>query len=59
MNLYLIKTEKDIYATNANSKLEANEKFYKEYPDYNPEFVKQIPVESLVRMEDNDSIIFF
>lgn len=61
MNLYLIKTVKDVYATNAENATEAKQKFGKEYPDYYPdvEKIKKIPVESLVRMEDNDSIIFF
>ena len=59
MNLYLIKTEKDIYATNGESRGEVFNKF-SNYSDYRGELeINEIPVESLVRMEDNDSIIFF
>lgn len=59
MKLFLIKTERDIYATNAESEINASHKFVIEYPDYLIEKIKEIPVESLVRMEDNDEIIFF
>ena len=59
MKLFLIKTPRNVYATNANFENEALDKFNEEYPLYRVDAIKEIPVESLVRMEDNDSIIFF
>lgn len=61
MNLYLIETARDVYATNANDLNEAEKKFKKEYPDYfvDVEKIKRIHVESLVQLQDNDDIIFF
>ena len=59
MKLYLIETKKVIYATSASSGVIAMEKFLKEYPDYDAIKVKEIPVESLIKMENNDDIIFF
>ena len=59
MKLFLIKTPRDIYATNANHENEALDKFNEEYPLYKVEGIKEIPVESLVKMQDNDDIIFF
>lgn len=61
MNLYLLKTPNEVYATNAENATEAKVKFKEEYPDYyvDLEKVKKIPVETLVRLGDNDSIIFF
>jgi len=60
MNLYLIdcKTEDRKYATNAETKQQAIAKFISErgLQDFK---VEEVPVESLVRMEDNDDIIFF
>ena len=59
MKLFLIKTPRDIYATNADYENEALDKFNEEYPLYKVDAIKEIPVESLVKMQDNDDIIFF
>ena len=59
MKLFLITTEKNIYATNGDTRELVYSKFKKVYPEYLPIKISEIPVESLVRMEDNDSIIFF
>lgn len=59
MNLYLIKTDINIYATNANSASHALAKFNLEYPYYDYQSIKEIPVDSLVGMDNNDEIIFF
>lgn len=61
MNLYLIETARALYATNARNLDDAENKFKLEYPHYYIDVaqIKKIPVESLVTMEDNDSIVFF
>lgn len=59
MKLFLIITEQNKYSTNAKSREEAIQKFYNEYPDYFIDTIKEINVEDLVKLEDNDDIIFF
>ncbi len=59
MNLYLIKTQYGIYATNAEYEREAIDKFEDEYISYEIDSVEKIPVENLVTLEGNDDIIFF
>jgi hypothetical protein len=59
MKLFLIKTERDIYSTNADDENQALNKFKEEYPEYDVLGYQEIEVEALVRLEDNDDIIFF
>lgn len=59
MNLYLIRTRTATYATNGENVNQAEKKFEEVYEDREILETKMIPVESLVSMQDNDSIIFF
>ena len=61
MKLYLIKTEKEWYATSAEASNEARSKFSKIYEGRTQDIlsIKKLSPENLIRMEDNDNIIFF
>ncbi len=61
MKLYLIdcKTEDRVYATNAENREEAKSKFEEERGEGLVFGVREIPVEDMVRLENNDEIIFF
>lgn len=57
MNSYLIKTKNSSYITNADNLMDAEEKFFNEFPDLDYVNIKQIELSP--RLSDDENIVFF
>lgn len=60
MNPYIIKTtDGSRFITNADTLMDAENKFIEQYPDFDPDCFKVETIELNARLEDDDSIIYF